>query len=275
MRNIYAIISLLLLAADPRDLSAEEGPADSVAPTAEHLNYRTRWYIGENAGYSWGRSKIAYDQVTGAGNLFGDGSFGGQVSNNDLQPKSATGGIQGGYDYQVGSLVYGLVADFDYRRGRDQSAFFFLDERFDLGSTFRFSTRQNWHGTLRGRIGFHPSDAWLVYTTGGLAYSSVKHSVTQILNLIPDFDLRRSLSSSRNKFGWTIGTGAEYQFGESWSVGIEYSYTDLGTDTFGAGPGAGRPYFGGGDVFPRTKASFNDAYHVARVMLNFRFGGSQ
>ena len=271
MRNLCVVISLLLLAADPRDLSAEEGPADSVAPTAEHFHYRTGWYIGEHAGYSWGKSKIAYDQDPRFGNLFGDSSFGDQVFNNDLQPNSATGGIQAGYDHQVGALVYGLVADFDYRRGTDQSQYFVPSF---LGSTLKFSTKQNWHGTLRGRIGFHPSDAWLVYTTGGLAYSSVEHTVMQVLTVVGT-DILRPFSSSRNKIGWTVGTGAEYQFSETWSVGIEYLYADLGTDTFGAGPGTGRPDVGGGDLFPRTKVSYNDAYHVARVMLNYRFGGSQ
>ena len=272
MRNIYLILAILFIAASPLKTSADEGPADSLAPRAEPPHERTGWYFGENAGYSWGESDIGYEQDPRAGSIFDVGSGIGRIINGDgeLHPHSATGGVQGGYDYQAGVFVYGLVADFNYRRGGDQIVF-----GVPLSAdSLILSTKQEWHGTVRARLGFYPSNAWLIYTTGGFAYGRVEHSVTQLISFDP-FEIRRSFSSSLNKVGWTVGTGAEYQFSRSWSVGIEYSYTDLGTDKNGAGLGTGSPDIGFGDLFPVTRASYNDAYHIARVMLNFRFGGSQ
>ena len=123
MRTLFIIFAILFVAGGPRNTSAEEGPADSLAPTAEFLYHRTSWYIGENVGYSWGKSKIGYSQDSETGSLFGFDSDSSLVLNGGIRPQSGTGGFQGGYDYQAGRFVYGLVADFDFRRGKDQSEF--------------------------------------------------------------------------------------------------------------------------------------------------------
>jgi outer membrane immunogenic protein len=72
---------------------------------------------------------------------------------------------------------------------------------------------------------------------------------------------------SRWKLGWTVGGGVEAALGRSnWSVKLEYLYMDLGsfsdTVTFAT-------------TFPAVNVRFNSYVtdHIARVGLNYRFGG--
>ena len=91
----------------------------------------------------------------------------------------------------------------------------------------------NWFGTLRGRVGILPTDRWLLYVTGGLAYGDLESSIGPV-------------SISKTKAGWTVGVGVEAALWDRWTWKVEYLYMDLGGfDTSGIaasvtlpGPGA-------------------------------------
>ena len=61
--------------------------------------------------------------------------------------------------------------------------------------------------------------------------------------------------SSKTRFGWTIGAGAEYAPDASWTLKSEYLYTDFGKSTVSAAIGIDN------DV----------AFHLVRAGLNYRF----
>ncbi|WP_249153093.1 outer membrane protein [Bradyrhizobium sp. AUGA SZCCT0240] len=75
----------------------------------------------------------------------------------------------------------------------------------------------DWFGTVRGRVGFVPTERVLLYATGGLAYGHLLASAP----LIP-------LSWGSTRAGWTVGAGAEAAIDRNWSVKLEYLYMDLG-----------------------------------------------
>jgi outer membrane immunogenic protein len=225
------------------------------------------WYVGANAGYSWGTSAIDYAQDPGS--TFGVPPFaaGGMLSSS-VSPKSFIGGGQFGFNYQTGVWVLGIETDIAWRN-RTDSVSYVLNPFSD---NLTLSDEQKWAGTLRGRIGLTSAamSNWLFYVTGGLAYGSFEHSVTQFCNSL--CTQTRTFSDSVTKAGWTLGGGVEVALTRNWSLGAEYLYMDFGTGTLSAA-GAGVPPFPNpGTTFPITTASFHDKSQVARLKLNYRFG---
>ncbi|MBZ9821920.1 outer membrane protein [Mesorhizobium sp. CA4] len=193
------------------------------APVAASYDW-TGAYIGVNAGGGFGTFSI--DPAGG-----GPGGF-------DLSASGFLGGIQAGYNWQVGQFVYGVEADF---QGSDVKA------EISLGGP-SLEAKVDWFGTVRARIGYTPVDRFLVYGTGGLAYGHEKLD-TSGLGGGPSF--------SKTRVGWTVGAGAEYAITNNWSFKSEYLYTDLGKQTFDIG----------GPVGADVKVPF----HTVRVGLNYKF----
>lgn len=171
-------------------------------------------YVGVNAGAGLGTFKHPVF------NLSYDESAGGFL-----------GGIQAGYNWQSGPVVYGVEADF---QGAAVEGFY---TQFNLADT-----KVDWFGTLRARFGYTPVDRILLYGTAGLAYGNI---TTDLFNGIT--------GSSKTKAGWTVGAGAEYALDTNWTVKTEYLYTDFGRSTIM--PDAGN------DI----------AFHTVRIGLNYKF----
>ena len=88
-----------------------------------------------------------------------------------------------------------------------------------------------WFGTVRGRLGVEPSEHWLLYVTGGLAYAQIKSTAaTSAVAMTPGGTFTAAMSSSVNndRAGWTAGVGAEWMFAKQWSAKVEYLYMDYG-----------------------------------------------
>src|SRR5436309_1464417 len=91
-------------------------------------------YLGGNIGYAWG-----------------------SVANNPAKPSGFAGGVQGGYNFQSGPLVFGLEADIQASGANDTFA------------PWKFSNP--WFGTVRGRVGYALNNI-LFYGTGGPAFEN-------------------------------------------------------------------------------------------------------
>jgi outer membrane immunogenic protein len=223
------------------------------------------WYVGGNVGYSWGNASIDYSQSSVGGAPIGPGPFAGPtcgvagVGNGCLlpykvHPQSFAGGGQLGYNYQTGWWVLGFETDIQWRNGGETTS-----TTFSFGDFLALKDDQKWFGTVRGRVGLTaPSSNWLFYLTGGLAYGSFEHQITQIVvaNIA-----NQTFSSSPTKVGWTLGGGVEVAVARNWSIGAEYLYLDFGTDTINGLT----PY---NNVFATT---FHDHSQIARVKLNYQF----
>lgn len=157
-----------------------------------------------------------------------DASGTGKISSTGL-----TGGVQVGYNWQEGSIVYGGEADLavlDFNESATASAAFpfpFLGTRYSVTN----KTTVNWVSTLRARLGMTVTPNVLLYATGGAAFAQVKVSGSYSDNAIDATFPGGSGSGSADKFkaGWVIGAGAQWALDERWSVKAEYLYTDFGS----------------------------------------------
>ena len=159
----------------------------------------------------------------------------------------------------------GVEADIQYTnfKGSDSSSGT-TSALVRVGEPFTYSQDQklNWLATLRGRLGWTPTDhTWLFYVTGGLAVGGVKASNTFNFGLAPQ--LVWAGSASETKAGWTLGGGVEARLPDNWSVKAEYLYYDLGHLTVN----------GTSVQVPAITTTTNFAFHgnIVRVGLNKKF----
>jgi outer membrane immunogenic protein len=183
----------------------------------------TGFYAGINGGYVWGQSD--WDGPIGYSNKPTGWLLGGTL----------------GYNYQVGSVVFGLEGDFDWADVKGSAAC----------GAFSCETKTSWFATARGRLGYS-FDRFLPYFTGGAAFSDVKASTTN----------PALTGASKTMVGWTVGGGLEYAFLGNWSAKIEYLYVDLGKFDCGAQCMAG---------FAINNVSMKE--NIIRAGLNYKFSG--
>ena len=188
-------IATLALAATSLAASAADMPVKGYykAPPRSVVSYYnwTGFYAGINGGYGWGDASAT---VTG-------GAF-------KTNAKGWLAGATLGYNYQMGSWVWGLEGDIDWAniKGNDQT----------LCAAAGCDISLRWVGTARGRIGY-AFDRWLPYVTGGAAFGDMK------------FMRPSGGNESHTQLGWAAGAGVEYAFLGNWSAKLEYMHYDLGT----------------------------------------------
>ena len=159
------------------------GPATYAPyPAAPFAGYSwTGPYVGANLGYQWG-----------------------STVNNPTKPSGLQGGVQAGYNWQVGQFVFGGETDLQ------------LSGADDVFAPWKFANP--WFGTLRGRVGVAMNNV-LLYGTAGLAYGGVRAESA-------------FLTESKTHIGWSAGLGMEVGFTQNWSAKIEYLYVDLADKTY-------------------------------------------
>ena|SRR6185437_1533573 len=164
----------------------------------------TGFYIGGNVGYSWGQQDNSIDGA----------SIGGTNLNGII------GGGQVGYNWQINQIVFGLEADFQ-GSGQKGDGSFTGAPGIIPATTFTYTDKLDWFGTVRGRVGY-AFDRWLPYVTGGWAYGhgtiggAAAGGITGSGNVSNDYS------------GWALGGGLEYAFLNNWSAKLEYLHLDFG-----------------------------------------------
>lgn len=218
-------------------------------------------YVGLNSGVAINDSSY---RVSPAG-LFSGPAF---TANNPLRTDSAdfddaafTGGGQLGYNYQFGSLVFGLELDANYN-GVDESDAVNRALAAPLIGSFIHTVKQkfDFFGTVRPRIGFTPVDRLLVYGTTGLAYGRIRSRSNVLFTAAGDNYIG---STSRTRAGWTLGSGLEFAVTNNWIVRFEYLYVDFGKFSYSYT----NQLFPGFDYSTEIKTR----EHVLRLGFNFKF----
>jgi outer membrane immunogenic protein len=138
------------------------------------------FYLGGNIGYGAGRSHTDTEFSTN-GSLLG-------VARNHAAIDGLIGGGQAGFNWQSGTWVAGIEADFQRSRQRGGTATFDCASttcnpamgEFNLNAPVHASLkhRLDWAATMRGRLGVTPTAESLVYATGGLAVGRITTSGT-------------------------------------------------------------------------------------------------
>ena len=164
----------------------------------------TGFYVGGHVAYSVGRvnSTLSDPDPTASSNSFG----------------SLYGGLQAGYNYVLPfRLLLGVESDITFPN-------FLEDGKIFTGGTDQGTTvtdQIDYIATLRGRFGY-AFDHWLIYTTGGLAWSQARFGETP--GVVSDED-----KIVLTRMGWALGLGAEVPIAPNWSARIEYLYDRFGT----------------------------------------------
>lgn len=238
------------------------------APPIVMYNW-TGFYVGGNAG--WVGS--ATNNVGLTGTDTGTGGFGSELADGSTPSSFGTrysgfiGGAQAGYNWQMGTWLAGLEADFAWSGASGSTSQVNLPQPpypARAAITTTASNKLDYLGTFRGRLGVLVTNPLLLYVTGGLAYGKTELGVS---SSCPTCAPVRNLSTvnSPTKAGWTIGAGGEWMFAPQWSVKVEYLYYDLGTNTT-----TPLTYTYGANTSTLT-ASIRENGHIVRGGINFHF----
>lgn len=210
----------------------------------------TGFYAGGNGGSGIARDATTHSVVTG---LTYNNNF-------DLAPRGYNGGVQAGYNWQRGNVVYGLESDIQYStQETDRSCLLTCTP----ATSASYRQKLDWFGTFRGRIGYGVGPT-LFYATGGLAYGEVKTRVTENFAA---FGINGTAKFQDVRAGWTLGAGIEtplelldwFKPGQ-WSVKTEYLYIDLGS--------ASNSYNLSGI---RHNLTTEETNHIFRTGMNYHF----
>jgi outer membrane immunogenic protein len=160
------------------------------------------------------------------------------------EPSPSGAGFIGGGDvgcnWQQGKYVYGVEADISGMSGVGGHKLGQYDTDYTVTS------KADWLGTLRGRIGY-AFDSYLLYATGGLAVGN-----TQVA--LPT----SAASLSQTNWGWTVGAGVEYKLTSHWFARVEYLYVDLGSLNGAIGTSG-------------YTSSLSSKLSIGRLALNYKF----
>lgn len=227
----------------------------------------TGFYLGANIGYSVGndRATQAFTNIINGITAVPTAAF-------VTVPSGVIGGVQAGYNWQVGSnWLVGFETDFQGSGQQDTACILtcFTENVPTQPETATIQHRLDYFGTARARVGMVSNNA-LFYVTGGGAYGRVTQTATTaISDVIPSTGpgTITTNSISENKFGWVVGGGIEAALWGHWTGKVEYLYMDLGTIT-NSMTGLFSPNAFGFSA--TTSSTIKD--NIVRAGVNYRFG---
>jgi outer membrane immunogenic protein len=276
---------------------ALKAPAPSPAPV---YNW-TGWYVGVNAGASFGHVNTDFNNANYTFTVPGlapqVATFPGAGFSDTAQPDGFMGGGQIGYNWQFSPIwVAGFEADFQGALERDSAHLsqplgslpIFENantsgNRVEAAAVTDYTTKIEWFGTVRVRAGYVWGNGNVFsYLTGGFAYGKVDfegtNSVSGTLNGIPFF-INNAFSHNDVNTGWVAGYGTEgvidFWGARNWTWKIEGLYMDLGhLDTTGVTTGAHVVPLGVVPIFASggqvtAHSHFTDG--ILRGGLNYKF----
>ncbi len=140
------------------------------------------------------------------------------------------GGVQAGYNWQKGQLVYGLEADVTWSDISFSDGVRVCDP--DLGCvSARVSGSIDWMATVRGRLGYLFQPSLLAYATAGFGFVSGSASAG-----VSGFGLRERFSASDTDTDFVYGIGIEGKLTEVSTLRVEYlGFSDSEIDVIRAG----------------------------------------
>lgn len=213
--------------------------------SANTINQEANWtgfYLGASAGY-W-RSQ---NNLTSTGSpdfinqTFQPGAS--NISNalvqlatnkSTLNPYGFIGGGQVGYNDQFcNGVLFGLIIDLNGLTNSNNNTTLhntvnLVDYDENYVGSLAIKQKINYLGTVRARLGYLYYPTFIIYATGGFAYSNVTLDTTWTAQeslgptVFPAISTQNN--STKTRTGWTAGAGIEWLFKCNWSALLEYSY---------------------------------------------------
>ena len=198
------------------DLPIRKG-SPAPPPEAAFLDW-SGIYVGGHIGYGYGQADIA-----GLGN---------QLLR--LDSEGFLGGVQGGWNYQMGRFVLGAELDFS-----------FADINSDNSNnvTGNVSSSTPWIATATTRLGY-TWDRFLIYGKVGAAFAQFDYNINNV-------------AASETRVGYALGAGLEWLIAGNWSAKAEYNYLDFGRSSVD---------------FNNVSRDIDQSISVIKAGINYRFG---
>lgn len=207
--------SIIFVAVAPPAIAADlvyGNPAPSYASQSElgETNW-TGGYVGAFGGIASGNFEYSASDGTSS----------------EVSGGGALGGLQAGYDFQIGKAVVGGVVDIALTN--IEADVTIRDRTGSTETSTSASSQVDYLGTVRGRVGYG-MDRVLAYAHGGLAYGKTETETSQSERIGNATQTSSESRESHTKLGYVVGAGLEYKATENVSLQTEYGYFDLGKD---------------------------------------------
>ena len=134
--------------------------------------------------------------------------------------------------------------------------------------TLALDEKVKYLGTVRGRLGWLPTDTVLLYGTAGLAWERFERGRTESLTTAEGTETERAVSPS-DRFGWVAGAGGEVMLGSSnWIGRLEYLHYDFGRINSDSTFASSQP----GQSISGTITAGRQTIDVVRAGASYKFG---
>lgn len=169
-------------------------------------------YIGANAGwigkdFDWAFNPAIPGAVHQAYSLSDDGGIvGGHI----------------GFQHQWNSVVIGVEAAYSGTRVFDDS--WALERNFGNNTALDSLARVNNILTIGPRVGWAPTNQWLLFVSGGFASANVQTAAIRLSTGNHEFQ------TSERHNGWYVGGGVEFALKRNVILGVEYQHIDFGKE---------------------------------------------
>lgn len=171
-----------------------------------------------------------------------------------------------GFDYQIGPIVVGAVAEYGRANVKDDVTAFSTTP-----ANYVLSRRLRDNGNLRARAGFANGQT-LIYATGGLSYAKIRNSFRST-NTANAF----STNGNDDVYGFNAGGGFDIKVAPNFSIGALYLFRHFKDDDFRVRTSRGtaaatNPFLlvnANGTDFRRSETDFDT--HSVTAVASFRF----
>jgi outer membrane immunogenic protein len=216
-------------------------------------------YVGAHIGGGWATNDVSDPGLGIVGALLGVPPV------QTVDSSGIAGGLQAGWNYQIGRLVVGSEVDFSWADVNGTNTTTFTSALLAPASISRTLTANtDWLVTSTVRLGI-AHDRWMVYSKAGAAWAHTNYTSTWVGNPggVPIFNG----AGDKTAVGWTVGLGAEWAFWNNWSAKLEYDFIDFGSKTI---PING--VIGGAGGLPASFGMVNDqTISEVKFGVNYKF----
>ncbi|MSO66402.1 MAG: porin family protein, partial [Pseudolabrys sp.] len=165
--------------------------------------------------------------------LFGAGAVQPGATSGSMNSVAARIGAYAGYNWQFApAWIAGIEADIGWADNKKSAnpapgtnvlVYGVLPPILPIGTV-----KQDWDGSVRGRLGTLIYPDTLLFATGGLAIQRVKLSAScAVSNPAVDFCFTpQNESYTKTMTGWTVGGGVEQKLWGNWLARLDYRYAD-------------------------------------------------
>ena len=248
-------------------------------PLSENKKDFSGSYFGINTGYFWGRSNML-TTTTFVPNTYFFASGVAQINSNGsltLNPDGFIGGLQAGFNRQMGGLVFGAEMDFSSLHTTSMHDTTVI---YQSASPYAFTLHNeintDWIFSARPRIGWAANKV-MTYVTAGLAVTNLKSENTFSDNYLlpPSSNAFESSAELVTKLGWLMGFGFELALSNNCSLKAEYLYANFRRVSSTGELSINPAYLVADELPPSTTSLFNHSVNlginIARLGINYKF----